>query len=87
MPPPHAVLPPWLGRSDLPVPLSAEVSSRVLAMRVYAFVASLVDGERSLRDIADVLVRERLMTADEAEPAVRSFLQRLHDETQSPVRP
>jgi hypothetical protein len=46
-----------------------------------------VDGQRSLRDIADVLVRERLMTADEAEPAVRSFLERLHDETRSPVRP
>lgn len=86
-PAPHGVLPPWLERSDLPVPLADELSSRVLALRVHAFVASLVDGQRSLRDIAGVLVRERLMTADEAEPAVRSFLQRLHDETHSPVRP
>ncbi|HEX7374278.1 MAG TPA: PqqD family protein, partial [Steroidobacteraceae bacterium] len=86
-PAPHAVLPPWLEHGDRPVPASAEISSRVLAMRIHAFVASLIDGQRSLRDIADVLVRERLMTADEAEPAVRAFLQRLHDETSAPVRP
>ncbi len=81
------MLPPWLARLDLPVPLLPEVSSRVLAMRVYAFVASLVDGQRTVRDIADVLVRERLMPADEAESAVRSFLQRLFEEARLPVRP
>jgi SAM-dependent methyltransferase/uncharacterized protein YbaR (Trm112 family) len=86
-PRPHSVLPPWLARLDLPVPLLPEVSSRVLAMRVYAFVASLVDGQRTVRDIADVLVRERLMPADEAESAVRSFLQRLFEEARLPVRP
>ena len=56
-------------------------------MRIHAYVASLVDGRRTLREIADVLVRERLMTADEAGPAVRSFLQRLYDEAQLPWRP
>jgi len=79
--------PPWIARSDVPVPLLPEVSSRVLAMRVYAFVASLVDGQRTVRDIAEVLVRERLMAADEAEPAVRAFLRRLFDEAQSPWQP
>lgn len=87
LPPAHAVLPPWLAQTDLPVPLLPEVSSRVLSMRIYAFVASLVDGERTLRDIAEVLVRERLMAADDAVPAVQAFLQRLHEETQSPARP
>jgi hypothetical protein len=81
------VAPPWIARSDVPVPLLSEVASRVLAMRVYGFVASLVDGQRTLRDIAGVLVRERLMAADEAEPAVRAFLQRLFDEAQAPWRP
>jgi hypothetical protein len=79
--------PPWSARSDVPVPLLPDVSSRVLAMRVYAFVASLVDGQRTVRDIADVLVRERLMAADEAEPAVRAFLRRLFDEAQLPWQP
>jgi len=77
----------WIDRSDLPVPLLPDVASRVLAMRVYAFVAALVDGQRTVRDIADVLVRERLMAADEAQPAVQAFLQRLFDEAQTPSRP
>jgi len=86
-PRPHVAVPDWITRDDLPVPLLPEISSRVLAMRVYAFVASLVDGRRTLRDIAEVLVRERLMTAVEAEPAVRAFVQRLFDEAQAPWRP
>jgi spermidine synthase len=86
-PRPHVAAPDWITRDDLPVPLLPEISSRVLAMRVYAFVASLVDGRRTLRDIAEVLVRERLMTAVEAEPAVRAFVQRLFDEAQAPWRP
>jgi len=86
-PRPHRALPPWLADIDQPVPLGADVSSHVLAMRVYAFVAGLVDGRRTVRDIAGVLVHERLMAADEAEPAVRSFLQRLYEETQAPAGP
>jgi SAM-dependent methyltransferase/uncharacterized protein YbaR (Trm112 family) len=86
-PQPHRVLAPWLADIDQPVPLGADVSSHVLAMRVYAFVAALVDGRRSVRDIAAVLVHERLMAADEAEPAVRSFLQRLHEEMQAGAGP
>lgn len=83
----HAAVPDWLASGEQPVPLSSEVASQVLAMRVYAFVASLVDGRRTVRDIAEVLVRERLLIADEAEGTVRSFLRRLHDDVQSPTRP
>ncbi len=86
LPPPHLPSPDWLRDATRPVPLLPEVASRVLAMRVYAFVASLVDGRRSLREIAAVLVQERLMAADEAEPAVRDFLQRLHAEARQPLR-
>lgn len=76
----------WLVRSDVPVPLLPDVSSHLLSMRVHAFVGTLVDGRRSLRDIAEVLVRERLMTSAEAEPAVRAFLRRLFDDAQTPLR-
>ncbi len=79
-PPAHRTAPPWLDRDDLPVPLPPQVASETLALRVHSFVASLVDGRRSLRDIADVLVRERLMPEDEALPAVRAFVQRLFTE-------
>jgi len=87
LPPPHRPTADWLLDAGRPVPLLPAVASQVLAMRVYAFVASLVDGRRSLRDIAGVLVQERLITADEAEPAVRSFLERLHAESLQPRRP
>jgi uncharacterized protein YbaR (Trm112 family) len=73
-------VPEWQVSSDVPVPLLPAVASRLLSMRVYAFVASLVDGQRSLRDIAAVLVQERLLADDEALGAVREFLRRLHEE-------
>ena len=86
-PAPHRNAPQWLEQDDAPVPMLPQVESQVLAMRVHSFVASLVDGQRTLRDIADILVRERLMPADEALPAVRAFLQRLFAEAQAPWRP
>jgi uncharacterized protein YbaR (Trm112 family) len=75
--------PEWLERTDLPVPLLPEFAGRQLELRVLAYVASLVDGRRSIRDVARVLVEQRLMSADEAEPTVRGFLRRLHAETRA----
>jgi hypothetical protein len=72
--------PAWLERSDLPIPLLPELQGRQLELRVLAYVASLVDGRRSLRDVAGTLVEQRLMTESEAEPTVRAFLARLHEE-------
>ena len=72
--------PEWLVRPDLPVPLLPELATRQLELRVLAHVAALVDGRRSVRDVAQVLVDQRLMSAAEAEPAVRGFLGRLHAE-------
>jgi len=75
--------PPWLERTDLPVPLLPELQGRQLELRVLAYVASLVDGRRSVRDMAGVLVEQRLMAEAEAEPTVRAFLARLHEETRA----
>jgi len=75
--------PEWLERPDLPVPLSPEFEGRQLELRVLAYVASLIDGRRSIRDVAQVLVEQRLMNAAEAEPTVRGFLRRLHAEAQA----
>jgi hypothetical protein len=71
----------------MPVPRLPQVESEALAMRVHTFVASLVDGTRTLRDIAAVLVEQRLMVADEAEPAVREFLRGLYARARAPRRP
>jgi hypothetical protein len=75
--------PEWLERTDLPVPLLPEFEGRQLELRVLAYVSSLVDGRRSIRDVAQVLVEQRLMSAAEAEPTVRGFLRRLHTEAQA----
>ncbi len=73
-------VPAWLARTDLPIPLLPEMQGRQLELRVLAYVVSLVDGRRSLRDVARVLVEQRLMTESEAEPTVRAFLVRLNEE-------
>jgi len=81
--PPARRSPDWLESTDLPVPLLPELAGRQLELRVLAHVASLVDGRRSVRDIARVLVEQRLMAEAEAEPAVRAFLARLHEEARA----
>jgi hypothetical protein len=83
-PPPPAVRgPDWLAHTDRPIPLSAALQGRQLELRVLAYVTSLVDGRRSVRDVARELVAQRLMSESEAEPAVRAFLARLHAEAQA----
>jgi hypothetical protein len=75
--------PDWLVRTDLPIPLLPEFQGRQLELRVLGYVASLVDGRRSVRDVARVLVEQRLMSEAEAEPTVRAFLARLHEESRA----
>jgi hypothetical protein len=57
------------------------VAQRTLALRVEGYVASLVDGRRSLQDIAAQLASDRLLPADEALELVRGFVLRLHADT------
>lgn len=77
---PPPTLPEWLVRSDVPVPALPAFQEAALTMRIYGFVASLVDGRRSLADMVDVLVHERLLTADTAQAALRAFLRRLYED-------
>lgn len=75
--------PAWLEQYDLPVPLLPEIAGRQLELRVLAFVAALVDGRRTVRDMARVLVEKRMMAEAEAEPAVRGFLRRFYEESRA----
>jgi SAM-dependent methyltransferase len=70
----------WLIDPRQPVPLPAAVADRTLALRVEGYVASLVDGRRSVADIAARLVEERLLLPDEALGLVQAFVVRLFDE-------
>ena len=43
---------------------------------------SLIDGKRTIADMARVLEKQKLMTRQEAEPAIRNFLTRMYDDSQ-----
>jgi allophanate hydrolase subunit 1 len=43
---------------------------------------SLIDGKRSIEDMAKILEQQKLMSRQEAVPAIRSFLMRMHDDSQ-----
>jgi SAM-dependent methyltransferase len=79
--PRYHALPDWLVRGTDPVPLSDSFKSQVMATRVHAFLMSLIDGRRSIKDMAKLVVEQRLMGAAEAEPAIRSFLIKMHDDS------
>ncbi len=76
-------LPEWLLQSDKPVPRTRAFEMQQVSSRVHAFLLALINGERSLRDMARVLVEQRLMSPQEAEPSVRLFLARLHEESEN----
>jgi hypothetical protein len=63
------------------VPLSASFRTQAAATRVHAFLMSLIDGRRSLKDMAKLVVEQRLMNPDEAEAAIRSFLIKMYDDS------
>ena len=62
------------------VPLDGAFRSQATATRIHAFLMSIIDGRRSIKDMAKLVVEQRLMTAAEAEPALRSFFIRMHDD-------
>jgi hypothetical protein len=79
-------VPEWLQRSDLPVPVLPQFRAQSLATRVYAFLFAMIDGERTVRDMARLMEQQKLMTAEDAEPAIRRFLARsLAESTRLPA--
>ncbi len=76
------VLPAWLVETDRPVPRTRAFEMQAISSRIHAFMLALINGERSMRDMAHMLVEQRLMTADEAEAQVRIFLTRLHEDSE-----
>jgi len=79
--PRYHALPEWLVRGADPVPLSDAFRGQAAATRIHAFLMSLIDGRRSIKDMAKLDVEQRLMTAAEAEPALRSFFIKMHDDS------
>ena len=78
--PRHEALPDWLVRGTDAVPLLEPFRVQALSTRIHAFIMALIDGKRTLKDMAKVLVEQRLMSEQEAEPAIRSFLIKMYED-------
>ena len=78
----HKALPDWLVIGKEPVPLTAAFRQQAMTTQIYSFIMSLIDGKRTIKDMAKVLEQQKLMTQEEAEPAIRSFLTTMYDDAQ-----
>ncbi len=78
----HRALPDWIVTGKEPVPLSPSFRTQAMSTQIYSFIMSLIDGKRSLQDMAVVLEKQQLMSREEAEPAIRSFLTKMYDDAQ-----
>jgi hypothetical protein len=79
--PDEGPIPEWLVASDVPVPQLEDFKIQAVATRVHAFLMALIDGRRSVKDMARMLVEQRLMAPEDAESAVRRFLARMYDDS------
>jgi SAM-dependent methyltransferase/uncharacterized protein YbaR (Trm112 family) len=82
--PKHSALPEWLIQSNTPVPLLDGFRTQATTTRIYAFLMSMIDGKRSIADMAALMAQQQLMPVAEAEPAIRTFLIRMYDEARAP---
>ena len=81
-PPRHRALPDWIVTGKEPVPLTSSFRSQAMTTQIYSFMMSLIDGKRSIKEMAVVLENQKLMTREEAEPAIRSFLTKMYEDSQ-----
>lgn len=84
VPPPsrHNALPDWIVTGKEAVPLLQSFRTQAASTQIYGYIMSLIDGRRSIDDMARLLERQKLMTFEEARPAVRKFLTRMYDDSQ-----
>jgi hypothetical protein len=80
-PPRHKALPDWIVTGTEPVPLTASFRTQALSTRIFSYIMSLIDGQRTIEDMAKMLEQQRLMTQAEAIPAIRNFLTRMYDDS------
>ena len=78
----HKALPDWLVAGNEPVPATAAFRQQAMTTQIYSFIMSLIDGKRSIREMASILEKQRLMSQEEAIPAIRSFLTKMYDDAQ-----
>jgi len=81
--PRHQNLPDWIAKGRDPVPALPGFQNQAAVTRIHAFIMSLIDGRRSLKDMAEVMEAQKLMPKEDAETAIRGFLIKMFDEASS----
>lgn len=76
----YRALPDWIVTGKQPVPVSDAFRTQAVSTQIYGFVMSLIDGRRSIEDMAALMEKQRLMPRDEAVPAIRNFLIRMYED-------
>lgn len=77
----HQSLPEWLVTGKEPVPALPSFQMQAASNRIYAFVMGLIDGKRSISDMAQLMESQRLMQKQEADGVLRDFLTRMYDQS------
>ena len=77
----HQALPDWLVRGRDPIPALEHFRVAAASTRIHAEIMALVDGRRSIADIARLMEQHRLMPQQEAEVSIRNLFIKLFDES------
>ena len=78
----HRALPDWIVTGEESVPLTRSFRTQAMTTQIYSFMMSLIDGKRTIDEMADILHKQGLMTKQEAVPAIRTFLTKMYDDAQ-----
>ena len=78
----HKALPDWIVVGKSPVPLLQTFQTQATSTRIHAYIMALIDGRRTVEDMAAVLEQQKLMPKAEAVPAIRNFLIRMYEDSQ-----
>jgi ubiquinone/menaquinone biosynthesis C-methylase UbiE len=78
----HKALPDWIVTGKEPVPLLQSFRNQAMSTQIYSYIMTLIDGKRTIADMAKILEQQKLMTRQEAEPALRTFLTRMYDDSE-----
>ena len=78
---PYRYLPEWLMRSDVAIPRSQAFESFQVMHTILAQAVSLIDGRRTLGELAQAFGAQHGLSPAEAEAAIRGFLIKHHEES------
>jgi uncharacterized protein YbaR (Trm112 family) len=78
----HKALPDWIVTGKEPVPALESFRSQAVSTQIHSFIMSMIDGKRTIEDMARILAQQKLMSEQEAIPALRNFMTKMYDDSQ-----